>query len=400
MSEAVNTPKMTMTDHGKLLIARSVAQEQLNFTRMAMGDGQIANSGSMPSMTALIHERVSVSIDKSVRDGNVITVSGPVHVPANTEAFRWREVGLFGKIGAEPEKLIAIAYKGEAGEMVAPDDGEERSIHVSVEVDAAANVTVTLVPRETVDWDQINDPPVICRPARIVVGGAGAGWTESDCDYLCAAGYGGANNAIRSAIAALPDTGGEIVLLSGSYWLTVNISIEKSNVTIRGNGPATSVFFGMQNAHFKISGNYCTLRDFALSSASTSDGIIESGISISGQYATVKHIVFDVGGYLGGTLKKYGVVSAETARYTRVLDCDFINVQCGIVMQGMFETVRGNTFMRRSNGAPQLQVGSISGHHSVFIENIIVSDRMTGPTIAADQGNIAANNITASSVIS
>lgn len=164
MSETL-TPKMIPTDQGKLMMARAVAQEKLEFTRMAMGDGQIANLGSIPSMTALIHERVSVAIDKSERTGNVITVSGPVHIPDNSADFRWRELGLFGKIGNESEQLLAVTYKGESGEMVSPADGEERTIYVSIPVDAAANVTVTLAPREMVDWDQITNPPATYPPS-------------------------------------------------------------------------------------------------------------------------------------------------------------------------------------------------------------------------------------------
>src|SRR5690606_7315040 len=75
------------------------------------------------------------------------------------------------------------------------------------------------------------------KTARFVIGTSTSGWTEKDCDYLCD----GTNDQveINNAITALPATGGEIVILDGTYNITATISINKDNVFIRGNGNAT-----------------------------------------------------------------------------------------------------------------------------------------------------------------
>ena len=72
---------------------------------------------------------------------------------------------------------------------------------------------------------------------RLVVGTSTSGWTEKDCDYLC---DGTADQTeINAAITALPATGGEIVILDGTYNITAKIDVTKDNVSIKGNGNAT-----------------------------------------------------------------------------------------------------------------------------------------------------------------
>lgn len=75
------------------------------------------------------------------------------------------------------------------------------------------------------------------RVCRFVVGTSTAGWTADDCDYLC---DGTADDVeINAAIQALPSTGGEVVILDGTYNITATIAVNKDNVTLSGNGAAT-----------------------------------------------------------------------------------------------------------------------------------------------------------------
>jgi parallel beta-helix repeat protein len=73
--------------------------------------------------------------------------------------------------------------------------------------------------------------------ARFVIGTSTAGWTEKDCDYLC---DGTEDDVqINTAITELPPSGGEIVILDGTYNITAKVNVAKDNVSIRGNGNAT-----------------------------------------------------------------------------------------------------------------------------------------------------------------
>lgn len=75
------------------------------------------------------------------------------------------------------------------------------------------------------------------RVCRLVVGTSTSGWTSADCDYLC---DGTADDVeINAAIQALPSTGGEVVILDGTYNITATIAMNKDNVKLSGNGAAT-----------------------------------------------------------------------------------------------------------------------------------------------------------------
>jgi parallel beta-helix repeat protein len=87
------------------------------------------------------------------------------------------------------------------------------------------------------DGNQKIFPTETLRTARFVIGTSTAGWTAADCDYLC---DGTADQTeINAAITALPETGGEIVILDGTYNIAARINVNKNNVSIRGNGNAT-----------------------------------------------------------------------------------------------------------------------------------------------------------------
>lgn len=75
------------------------------------------------------------------------------------------------------------------------------------------------------------------KTCRFVIGTSTNGWTEADCDYLCD----GVDDQveIQAAIDALPESGGEIIVLDGTYNITSSIILNKSNTALFGNGSAT-----------------------------------------------------------------------------------------------------------------------------------------------------------------
>ena len=75
------------------------------------------------------------------------------------------------------------------------------------------------------------------RVARFTIGTTQNGWTAGEVDYLCD----GVDDQeeIIQALNDLPETGGEVVILDGTYNITASINIPKDNVSLRGNGNAT-----------------------------------------------------------------------------------------------------------------------------------------------------------------
>lgn len=106
------------------------------------------------------------------------------------------------------------------------------------------------------------------KTARFVIG-TSAGWTANDCDYLC---DGTDDQAeINAAIQSLPASGGEIVILDGEYNITAPITVNKSNVSIKGNGRST-----------KLNRNWDSSTEEGVIDARSADGCIIEGLCIDG----------------------------------------------------------------------------------------------------------------------
>ena len=135
-------------------------------------------------------------------------------------------------------------------------DAKETPAGAQAKVDAHANqvdnpheVTKSQVGLDNVDNVQqatktefdlhVSDIATHVKPARIIIGTSASGWTAKDCHYLC---DGTADDVeIIQALNDLPATGGEIVILDGTYNITASINIPKDNVSIRGSGNATTL---------------------------------------------------------------------------------------------------------------------------------------------------------------
>lgn len=74
-------------------------------------------------------------------------------------------------------------------------------------------------------------------PGNIVIGTSTSGHTSKEVDYLCD----GANDdvEINAAIQNLPEGGGKITILEGTYDIKFSIKLDKDNITIEGMGNGT-----------------------------------------------------------------------------------------------------------------------------------------------------------------
>ena len=87
-----------------------------------------------------------------------------------------------------------------------------------------------------------------------------------DCDYLC---DGVDDQAeIQAAMDALPESGGEIHILEGSYHLSAQLVVSKADVTIRGTPGATRLYaaYNLSGLNFfvRVTGDRCTLSGLLL----------------------------------------------------------------------------------------------------------------------------------------
>ena len=125
------------------------------------------------------------------------------------------------------------------------------------------------------------------RTCRIVVGTSTAGWTENDCDYLCD----GTSDEVKiqAAIDALPEDGGEIVLLDGDYNTSTVITL-KAHTTLSG-GANTSIIQTNSAADGMIVMSDCVIQKLNLYNNAKTKGPTArtSGIIISGSNVTVQN---------------------------------------------------------------------------------------------------------------
>ena len=221
------------------------------------------------------------------------------------------------------------------------------------------------------------------RASRLTIGTSTNGWTTKDCDYLCD----GVDDQveINNAITALPSTGGEVVLLDGTYNVTGAIKLNKVGVTLRGNGVSTKLNRGFSGtssnpAAIVLSSADCVVRDLSIegnrashANASYSNGIkttaerctIENcqvsnhyakGIQVVADYNTVK------GCHVQGNTEGIYITGAHN-----VVNCNIAmtNDEGGITLNGDYNSVMNNVC--RFNSAGNIQM--TAANHNVVIGN-------------------------------
>ena len=147
------------------------------------------------------------------------------------------------------------------------------------------------------------------RVARFVIGTSTAGWTAADCDYLC---DGTADDVeIIAALNDLPATGGEVVILDGTYNITESINVPKDSVSLRGNGNAT-ILKRMYASTGSDSGvtargvitlnnrNLCTVSGLRVTSGSYEGAVNASIYLFSSRYNEIKDNTLDKNKYGSG----------------------------------------------------------------------------------------------------
>ena len=115
------------------------------------------------------------------------------------------------------------------------------------------------------------------RTYRVVVGTSTAGWTDSDCDYLCNGSTD--QTTIKQAIDALPAEGGVVYFLDGTYKIGGYLGISKDNVTLLGNHQASVLSNTGSLTMLNVSGDHVTIRGFVIQDSRESG---QATIDVSG----------------------------------------------------------------------------------------------------------------------
>lgn len=174
------------------------------------------------------------------------------------------------------------------------------------------------------------------RMARMVVGTSTAGWTAEECNYLCD----GTNDQVelQAAVDALPDAGGEVIILDGTYNLSATVQLNKANVTLRGNGPATKlVCSGDRGIH--ISAQYCAVQELRFQCTG-------NAVYVGAAYSLIRGNVFD--GSDAGTNEAVG--ATVSGAYMRVVENVFIHCEKCFSVVGDRMIIMGNVLRNGTAG--------------------------------------------------
>lgn len=203
------------------------------------------------------------------------------------------------------------------------------------------------------------------RVCRLVVGTSTAGWTEDDCDYLCD----GTDDhiEIQAAIDALPETGGEIVVLDGTYQISAGLTIGKAHVAVCGKGSPTVQCLANISNMLEISSDYVQINGLRFSGDNIGNSCIYlsagKGHEISGNLFTGK----SDGMLINGPLVAHGVVHHNHFKDNgyngiTITECDGI-----IVSENVFDSNKAYGIQSRSQAK-----------NSMAVNNVFVNSGFTG----------------------
>lgn len=166
---------------------------------------------------------------------------------------------------------------------------------------------------------------------RLVIGTSTAGWLQADCDYLCD----GTNDEqeFNTAIQFLNTySGGEIVVLDGTYNISTAIAISVPNVSLIGNGNTTI----LKSLSASTNLMNVTASGFHIANMSLEGNIQQDCINISsaGGNVMVENVAFS---------------GADNAIYSeggagQFINNQFVNNKCGIYLVSSNNIVNANIF--------------------------------------------------------
>lgn len=169
------------------------------------------------------------------------------------------------------------------------------------------------------------------RPATLIIGASTSEHLQGAVDYLCD----GTNDSavINAAIAALPESGGKIIILDGEYELSSTLTVAKPNVTIEGCNRAT-VLNSSASTIIAVNAAQCCIRGLSMIGSDSSSQV---GISVA---AAATGCSIDT-----CTFNAISTAVRTSGTYTIISDNVFYNSNLyGVSVQGSYASVKNNFF--------------------------------------------------------
>lgn len=137
--------QLNMTNAGALLASQAAVGDQIQFTKIKMGDGN--QPEDYRSLTDLVHPMMSMPIARQrIVDVNTVALGANLYPADITENFYWKEVGLYAKNVTKGGAEVLFSY----GYSVAPSfishggTITEKYIDIDLQLSDASNVIINL----------------------------------------------------------------------------------------------------------------------------------------------------------------------------------------------------------------------------------------------------------------
>lgn len=139
--------KSVVTTAGKEMIVQAQNGHTLTFTRVALGDGTLAEGEDMLTLAAVKSEKLSANISSFLDKGNgQYQLKFNVNNTTLDTGFWHREIGVMAKIDDGEEELYAYSYAGAAANFLYDKTTpvQERLVNIDVLIGSASDITVEI----------------------------------------------------------------------------------------------------------------------------------------------------------------------------------------------------------------------------------------------------------------
>ena len=136
-----------ITTAGLIVLAKGVAGQKINYTKIVLGDGYLEEGQTPRTLTGVVSPKATVDITKLKINGDgTVAVGGIFPNGDETEGFYYRELGLYAE-DPDPEVgevLYCYGNCGDLAEWIPPSGGAtivEKTIDIVTAIGTATNVT-------------------------------------------------------------------------------------------------------------------------------------------------------------------------------------------------------------------------------------------------------------------
>lgn len=136
-----------ITTAGLIVLAKGVAGQKINYTKIVLGDGYLEEGQTPRTLTGVVSPKATVDITKLKINGDgTVAVGGIFTNGDKTEGFYYRELGLYAE-DPDPEVgevLYCYGNCGDLAEWIPPSGGAtivEKTIDIVTAIGTATNVT-------------------------------------------------------------------------------------------------------------------------------------------------------------------------------------------------------------------------------------------------------------------